>query len=87
MKMITTQEIIIPYISYITLGSVVLIISLMVLFKIAARDNRLSSNSELYIYSRPDVNQRKNNVNKKQRKETFLAPKSPTTVDNTLTLE
>ncbi len=76
------QEVIIPYASYITLGSVALIISLMILFKIAARDNRYLSNSELYIYSRPDLNQRKNNANKKQRKNTFLAPKSTTATDS-----
>jgi hypothetical protein len=78
----TNQEVIIPYISYITLGTVALIISLMILFKIAARDNRFLSNSELYIYSRPSFNQRKNNVNNKQRKNTFLAPKSITVTDS-----
>jgi len=83
--MLTDQVIIIPYISYITLGSVALIISLMVLFKFAARDNRFLSNSELYIYSRPDVNQRKNNVNKKQRKDTFVIPKSITVADSIAT--
>jgi len=80
--MLTDQVIIIPYVSYITLGCVALIISLMVLFKLATRDNRFLSNSELYIYSRPDLNQRKNNVNKQQRKNTFLSPKSATTTDN-----
>ncbi len=84
-NMLTDQVIIIPYISYITLGSVALIISLMVLFKFAARDNRFLSNSELYIYSRPDVNQRKNNVNKKQLKDTFLIPKSITVADSIAT--
>jgi len=78
----TNREVITPYISYITLGTVALIISLMILFKLAARDNRFLSNSELYIYSRPDLNQRKNNVNKQQRKNTFLSPKSATTTDN-----
>ncbi|CAF2336792.1 unnamed protein product [Rotaria sp. Silwood2] len=72
----TGKELIIPYVSYITLGIVALIIILMVLFKIAARDNRFLSNSELYIYSQPDLNQRKHNANKKQRKNTFLASKS-----------
>jgi hypothetical protein len=84
--MVTDQVIIIPYISYITLGSVAFIIILMVLFKLAARDHRFLSNSELYIYSRPDVNQRKNNVNKNQRKNTFLAPKSITVADSIPTL-
>lgn len=75
----TAQEVIVPYISYITLGCVVLVISLMILFKIAARDNRFLSNSELYIYSRPDLQQRKNNLVKKQRKNTFLSPVSSST--------
>ncbi len=78
----TAQKAIIPYVSYITLGAVVFIISLMVLFKFAARDNRYLSNSELYIYSRPELNQRKNNANKKQRQNTFFAPKSPITTNN-----
>lgn len=69
----TEKELIIPYVSYITLGIVALVIVLMVLFKLAARDNRFLSNSELYIYSQPDRNQRKHNANKKQRKNTFLA--------------
>jgi hypothetical protein len=80
--MLTNQDIITPYISYITLGIVLLIISLMILFKFAARDNRLTSNSDLYIYSRPDINQRKNNANKKQRKDTFLSTTSPVTTAN-----
>ncbi len=78
--MYTNQEdIIVPYVSYIALGIVALVIVLMVLFKFAARDNRYLSNSELYIYSRPEINQRKNNANKQPRKNTFLAPKSATT--------
>lgn len=83
----TYQEVMTPYISYITLGSVSLIISLMILFKLAARDNKFLSDSDLYIYSRPDVNQRKNNVNKIQRKNTFLTPKSTTTSERIRTLD
>lgn len=81
--MATKEQVIVPYISYITLGCVGLVISLMILFKIAARDNRFLSNSELYIYSRPDLQQRKNNLVKKQRKNTFLAPVSSATDEST----
>jgi hypothetical protein len=85
--MSSAQEVIVPYVSYITLGSVALVIILMILFKIAARDNRFLSNSELYIYSRPELNQRKNNANKKQRKDSFLAPKSATMADSIPSME
>ncbi|CAF0750420.1 unnamed protein product [Adineta ricciae] len=76
------EYLIIPYVSYIALGLVALIIISMVLFKLAARDNRFLFNSELYIYSRPDPNQRKNQVNKKQRVNTFLSPKPTPTADS-----
>jgi hypothetical protein len=80
----TQDEVIIPYVSYITLGIVVLTIVLMVLIKLAARDDRFLSNSELYIYSRPETNQRKNNANKKQRKNTFLTPKTTSITNGVL---
>ncbi len=76
------QELIVPYVSYITLGIVAVVIVVMVSFKLVARDNRFLSDSELYIYSRPELNQRKNNANKKQRPNTFLEPKSTTTSDS-----
>ena len=85
--MYTSEQVIIPYISYITLGCVALMISLMILFKIAARGNRFPSNSELYIYSRPDLQQRKHNPAKKQRKNTFLSPVSSATNENIPTSE
>ena len=78
------KDIIVPYVSYIALGIVALVIILMILFKFAARDNRYSSNSELYIYSRPETNQRKNNANKKPRKNTFLAPPKPATKEDSI---
>jgi hypothetical protein len=81
------QELIVPYVSYITLGIVAVVIVVMVSFKLVARDNRFLSDSELYIYSRPELNQRKNNANKKQRPNTFLAPKSTTTSDSITTLD
>ncbi len=80
--MLTKQDVIIPYISYITLGSVALIITLMILFKLAVRDHRFLSNSELHIYSRPDLDQRKNNVQKKPRRNTLLIPKSTTATES-----
>ncbi len=81
------QEFIVPYVSYITLGIVAVVIVLMVSFKFVARDNRFLSDSELYIYSRPEVNQRKNNANKKQRPNTFFGPKSTPTSDSIPTLD
>ncbi|CAF0726753.1 unnamed protein product [Adineta ricciae] len=80
-------DLIIPYASYISLGLVALIIISMVLFKLAARDNRFLFNSELYIYSRPDPNQRKNQVNKKQRVNTFLSPKPTPAAESCAALE
>jgi len=85
-----SEQTITPYVSYVTLGSVILIVCLMVLFKLAARDHRYLSNSELYIYARPDDNQRKNNMNKKPRRNTSLLldvppPPPPPTVPSSNT--
>ena len=80
--MCTGPELIVPYVSYITLGIVLFVITSMVLFKLATRDNRFLSNAELYIYSRPELNQRKNNAHNKQRQDTFLRPNFITTSDS-----
>ena len=70
------KEAIIPYESYVTLGIVVFIIILMILFKLTARNNIVSSGLDLHIYSQPETNPRKRNANKNQRKNTSLASKS-----------
>ncbi|CAF3638323.1 unnamed protein product [Rotaria socialis] len=75
-RMRPENGLIVPYISYITLGMVTFIIILMVVFKVVARDNQFLSNSQLYIYSQPDLNQRIHNANKKHHKNNFLSSKS-----------
>ncbi|CAF1224712.1 unnamed protein product [Rotaria magnacalcarata] len=81
-RMRPENDLIVPYISYITLGMVTFIIILMVAFKVAARDSQFLSNSQLYIYSQPDLNQRIHNANKKHHKNNFLSLKSNKPLNN-----
>lgn len=69
------KKLITPYESYVILSFVGLLFILIVVLKLVLRDNQFLSNSELSIYAQPDLNQRKHNAIKKQRKHTILTSK------------
>ena len=65
MRVRTSHEMFIPYASYIALGVAAMAIILILLIKLAWRDNRFMSDPNLRIYCQPEHQQRKNHVNKR----------------------
>jgi hypothetical protein len=60
---------IVPYESYLILGVVVVSIVLLLIIRLASRDNQFISDSTLYVYAQPDQHLRKNHMNKRQDHE------------------
>ena len=77
-----THGLIVPYASYITLAIVGVVIVLMLSIKLAWREHRFLSESDLVIFSQPEYHSRKNQSNSRGDKDLNQHAQLPPRIKN-----